>query len=75
MLEGCKSPVSLRSFHNENLNAELLGHRKVMEVLGNTTHIESIDNQLSGLGFNATVRDEVIVKLGGTHKRMIKIKF
>lgn len=38
MLEGCKSPVSLRSFHNENLNAELLGHRKVMEVLGNTTH-------------------------------------
>lgn len=75
MLENCKSPVSLRAFHNENLNSELLTHRKVMEVLGSTTHVESVDKQLSGLGFNATVRDEVIVKLGGTHKRMIKIKF
>lgn len=75
MLEGCKSPISIRSFHNENLNSDLLQHRKVMEVLGTTCQIESTDNQLSGLGFNATVRDEVILKLQGTHKRMIKVKF
>jgi hypothetical protein len=75
MLDGCKSPVSIRSFHNENLISDLLTHRKVMEVLGNTTHAKSTDKQLSGLGFNATVRDELIVKLAGTHKRMIKIKF
>jgi hypothetical protein len=37
--------------------------------------IEPADSQLSGLGFNATVRDELVVKLGGTHKRMVKIKF
>jgi len=75
MLEGCKAPASIRSFHNENLNSDLLAHRKVMEVLGTTTHAPSTDKQLSGLGFNATVRDELIVKLGGTHKRMLKIKF
>lgn len=75
MLDGCKSPVGIRSFHNENLIGDLLNHRKVMEVLGTTNMIPSTDKQLSGLGFNATVRDEVIVKLAGTHKRMIKIKF
>jgi len=75
MLEGCKSPVAIRAFHNENLLPELAQHRKVLEVLGATNMIESTDKQLSGLGFNATVRDELILKLQGTHKRMIKIKF
>lgn len=75
ILDGCKSPVSIRSFHNENLLPELAAHRKVLEVLGMTNMIEPADKQLSGLGFNATVRDELIVKLQGTHKRMIKIKF
>lgn len=75
MLEGCKCPTSIRSFHNENLIPELLTHRKVMEVLGATNHIEPTDKQLSGLGFNATVKDELIVRIQGTHKRMLKIKF
>lgn len=75
MLEDCKSPVSIRSFHNENLTPELLTHRKVMEVLGAKTMVEPVEKQLSGLGFNATVKDELIVKLAGTHKRTIKIKF
>jgi hypothetical protein len=75
MLEGAKSPVSIRSFHNENLIPDLQAHRKVMEVLANTTMIDPVDEQLSGLGFNATVRDEVVLKLSGTHKRVIKVKF
>ena len=75
MLDGCKSPVSIRGFHNENLLPQLAEHRKVLEVLGAINMIESTSKQLSGLGFNATVRDELIVKLQGTHKRMIKIKF
>ena len=75
MLDGCKSPVSIRSFHNENLLPNLAQHRKVLEVLGATNMIEPGKKQLSGLGFNATVRDELIVKLQGTHKRIIKIKF
>lgn len=75
MLENCKFEESVRGFHNENLIPELLQHRKVMEVLGSTSMIEPSDKQLSGLGFNATVRDELIVKLKGTHNRMLKIKF
>lgn len=75
MLDGCKCPTSIRSFHAENLIPELANHRKVLEVLGNTTMIEPTDKQLSGLGFNATVKDELILKLAGTHKRVIKIKF
>lgn len=75
MLDGCKCPTSIRSFHNENLIPELAEHRKVLEVLGTTNMIEPSDKQLSGLGFNATVRDELIVKLAGTHKRVVKIKF
>jgi hypothetical protein len=75
MLDNCKCPTSLRSFHSENLIPELADHRKVLEVLGNTTMIEPSDKQLSGLGFNATVRDEVILKLQGSFKRVIKVKF
>lgn len=75
MLEGCKTDLPLRSFHNENLNAELSEHRKVLDVLGSTCMIEPTDNQLSGLGFNSTVRDSVILKLGGTFKRTIKVNF
>ena len=75
MLEGCKSPVSIRGFHNENLLPELAAHRKVLEVLGATNMIAPANKQLSGLGFNATVRDELIVKLQGTHKRVVKIRF
>lgn len=75
MLENCKAQSSIRSFHAENLIPELAKHRKVLEVLGNTTMIEPTEKQLSGLGFNATVKDELIVKLQGSFKRTIKIKF
>ncbi len=75
MLDNCKAPTSIRGFHNENLIPELADHRRVLEVLGVTNMIPSTDKQLSGLGFNATVRDELILKLQGTHKRIIKIKF
>ena len=75
MLEGCKSPTSIRSFHNENLSSELLEHKRVLEVLAMTAQIPSTDKQLSGIGMNATVRDEIIVKLSGSHKRVVKLKF
>ena len=75
MLENCKSPSEIRGFHNENLIPELVQHRKVLEVLGATNMIKPSKKQLSGLGFNATVRTEAILKLHGTHKRIIKVKF
>jgi len=75
MLQDCKSPTSIRSFHNENLIPELASHRSVMEILGSTNMIDSPKKQLSGLGMNSTVRDELVVKLSGSFKRTIKIKF
>lgn len=75
MLDKCRTEQRIRSFHNENLNSDLVQHRKVMEVLGATNMIEPQDEQLSGLGFNATVPDELVVRVSGTHKRMLKIKF
>ena len=75
MLDNCHSDAPLRSFHNEFLIGDLLNHRKVTEVLANTTKLTPTKNQLAGLGFNATVNDELIVKLTGSHKRTIKIKF
>lgn len=75
MLEGCKSPTSIRGFHNENLLSELAQYRKVLEVLGTVQMVESTDKQLSGLGYNSTVREELILRLSGSHKRVIKVKF
>lgn len=75
MLDGCKSPAAIRGFHVENLSADLLQYRKVLETLASISMIDPIDKQLSGLGFNATVKDELIVKLSGSHKRVIKIQF
>ena len=75
MLDGAKSPNSIRSFHNENLRPELLDFKREMEILGLIKQVESTDGQLSGLGFNCTINDELIVRLSGTFKRMLKIKF
>jgi len=75
MLDGCKSDVPLRSFHNEYLIGDLLAHRKTLEVLADTTKLTPTQNQLAGLGFNATVGDSIIVKLKGSHVRTVKIKF
>lgn len=75
MLDGCKADANLRSFHSENLKPGLSEHRKVLEVLGAVNMIEPANKQLSGLGFNATVKDEVVLKLGGNFKRTVKVKF
>lgn len=75
MLEDCKSPTEIRSYHIENLISDLYQARKVLEPLADTIMVPSTDGQLSGLGFNATVHDELIVRLSGSFKRVIKIKF
>lgn len=75
MMDNCHSDVPMRSFHNENLTGDLLQHRKVFEVLADVRKLEPTTNQLAGVGFNATVKDDVILKLNGSHKRTIKLIF
>lgn len=75
MIDGCRVDESIRTFHNEFLNGELSKYRKTLDVLASMTRIEPEGDNLSGLGFNSTVRDELIIKVSGTHKRVLKIKF
>lgn len=76
-LDKCKADKSLRTFHNVDLVSELQEHRKVLDVLGNTQMVSPDQNkkQLCGLSFNSTVSDDVVVRVKGSHQRLLKIKF
>lgn len=75
ILEGCKNDKRSRGFFNEFLKEDLREHRKVFEVLGSKMKTEISDNQLSGLGFSSTQRNQVYCKVAGSFNRVIKINF
>lgn len=74
-LKGCNSTDPQRGFFNEFLKEELMKNRKVFEVLGSKTKAQPTNNQVSGLGFSSTKRDELIVKVQGAMNRTLKVKF
>lgn len=75
ILADCKANSDLKTFHPDQLNSELQAHRKVLDVLAHTTMIKAEGPQLSGLGFNATMRDNVVLKLDGSFQRVIRLTF
>ena len=76
MLKGCVNPETPSAWYNEYLNSDLYpNHRKVMEAMGFTAHVEPTEDQLSGIGFSSTVRNDLIVKVKGATERVMKIKF
>jgi hypothetical protein len=57
------------------LKPELNDIRKTIEVLGAKLKIQPEPNeeQLSGLGFSETIRDELTVRVSGKTQRVFKI--
>jgi len=75
ILEGCRNTEQTRGFYNEFLKDDLREHRKVFEVLGDQMKVEQSNNQLSGLGFSSTQKNQIVCRLTGTFNRIIKIDF
>lgn len=75
MLDGAVQPGTTRGFYNEYLRNELNDHRKVFEHLGGKMKVPASTDQLSGLGFSDTKRDELTVKVTGAFTRTLKVIF
>jgi len=72
MLDGCSNPDPVRGFYNEFLSEDLRPHRKVFEVLSSKMKCTPAKEQLSGLGFSSTQRNELFLKVDN---RPYKITF
>jgi len=75
MINGCLNDTQPNGFFNEFLREEFMPHKKVFEALGGQMKVEKTDNQLSGLGFSSTQRNEVVCRCEGAFNRTIKLIF
>lgn len=75
MLKDCINPEEPNGFYNEYLTHHLDKHKHVMEALGRQAKVETVKDQLSGIGFSSTKRDTLVLKVKGNTERVIKVQF
>jgi len=75
MLNGCVNDTTPNGFFNEFLTSELAEHKRVFEALGSQMRVETVEDQLSGVGFSSTKRNSIVCKVTGSFSRVVRILF
>lgn len=71
VLEGAKNDEETRGFYNEFLHPRLEPHRKVFEIIGDKTKCIPTPDQLSGLGFSSTKKENFVARVQQGKKRRL----
>ena len=73
MLKDCVNPEMPKGYYYAILQAALQQHKRVFEALGAQMAVQSVDDQLSGVGFSETQHNSFIVKVQGATERVLKV--